>query len=1218
MLIHELFAKDITRTIPPVIYFGEQNPDVVKLEVGEYIITGGNDKSLDAHRETPDGIHEQYVRLLTGIMEELDSTNGPSLPAAWISGYFGSGKSSFAKLLGLALDGMTLPDGRQLSDALLAQDTSDRAHEFHEAWQQLTDRMPDRVAVIFDLGGHARAGEHVHAACLRQVQAKLGYCLHPSVARYELKLERDGLWDDFLATAEARGMPWEQTKNSALVEDAFSELLHHFLPDRYTEPLSWIDSRMADQADESPEEAARAMADMLSFRRPGATLFLVVDEVSQFVNKSSDLCDRVRAFVSALGKTLRGRGWFLALGQQKLDETAGEDVMIWNRDRFPARLQIHLSPTNIRQVVHSRLLRKKPEHEARLRKLLSQHSADLRLYAFDCEAEDTERMVSAYPLLPGHIDLLLRLTSAIRLRSDRAQGDNQAIRGLMQVLGDLFREQKFGERPVGELVTLDRIYNLLQSGLDSATQECMSRVLGFTANKDELLGQVARVVALLQIIQDDLPTTDALVAQCLYDRVDRGNRQDAIRDALEALRAAGLLTFSDRNGYALQSTAGEEWERERQSAGTTSADQHAIISEVLGHCMQRVSRPHLQRQVFAWRALFSDGRSLQDERLLTSKEGAAVTVDFRLVAAEDDLAQTEWKQRSQQADLANRLIWISGDIEELLEQARQLVRSRYMVNKYASRRESLSNAQRQLLNNEEVRIADRESSIAKAAELSWMSGQLYFRGVQYRATDFGAAFADTLVAVAERIMPLLFEHFEPYSLSATDVARLLEVEITAPAPVLLTEQLGILTNNNGRFEPTCDGVIPTRVLEFLKAESGATGDLLLSHFGGPPYAYSVEVIQACVLGLLRNSSIRLTNAELGAAGAARSAGAAAAGSVRAVRDAGAREIFERLSTFRRTQVLLATSTQAGPRDRNKICALFQKHFNIEVERDVNVIADEVERQFRPLAGRLRSQFALFRQCGLADVPPELAALERALEQCLCNTRDTVETVQAVLSCHDVLIDGIGSLQRHERCLTEESARRLHDLQQLQQHHLPQLQQCALLTGPAAQAAEQIAQQLSLPEPWNDVAQCSGAAGIISTVYQQQRQSLLERQTRHVESAVKELHAARPDLAQLPAPQQQQVLQPVHSAALVTDATSVAPPLRDLQDTVTGRLPAALQQANQRLDEILSQSTNREIMSLDLRLSGQLITTPDDIQRLLREIERRLTEHLQQGREVRLQ
>jgi hypothetical protein len=94
-------------------------------------------------------------------MDRLGS--GPELPACWISGFYGSGKSSFAKLLGLSLDGRRLPDKRPLADALIAQDHSPGAIEIRNAWDRLVGGIQP-VAVVFDVGSKARDDEHIHAS----------------------------------------------------------------------------------------------------------------------------------------------------------------------------------------------------------------------------------------------------------------------------------------------------------------------------------------------------------------------------------------------------------------------------------------------------------------------------------------------------------------------------------------------------------------------------------------------------------------------------------------------------------------------------------------------------------------------------------------------------------------------------------------------------------------------------------------------------------------------------------------------------------------------------------------------------------------------------------------------------------------------------------------------------------------------------------------------
>lgn len=124
-----------------------------------------------------------------------------------------------------------------------------------------------------------------------------------------------------------------------------------------------------------------------------------------------------------------------------------------------------------------------PEAESLLRERFRRHRNDLRLFAYGCEDITEEDFVEVYPLLPGHIDLLLQITTALRVRSSRSQGDDQAIRGLLQLLGELFRGQRLAEMPVGRLVTLDQIYEVQHSALDSDVQNTLVRVLNHCADK---------------------------------------------------------------------------------------------------------------------------------------------------------------------------------------------------------------------------------------------------------------------------------------------------------------------------------------------------------------------------------------------------------------------------------------------------------------------------------------------------------------------------------------------------------------------------------------------------------------------------------------------------------------------------------------------------------------------------------------------------------------
>ena len=86
--IKALFANDITRPIEEVIKVDQTDEEIIRFEIDEYVAT----KAIERHYE--------------GILESYAET--PNKPhdgvGVWVSGFFGSGKSSFAKMLGLSLE----------------------------------------------------------------------------------------------------------------------------------------------------------------------------------------------------------------------------------------------------------------------------------------------------------------------------------------------------------------------------------------------------------------------------------------------------------------------------------------------------------------------------------------------------------------------------------------------------------------------------------------------------------------------------------------------------------------------------------------------------------------------------------------------------------------------------------------------------------------------------------------------------------------------------------------------------------------------------------------------------------------------------------------------------------------------------------------------------------------------------------------------------------
>ena len=1206
MKIHELFLHDVTRDIPPVVYFHEDSPAKLHAEVSEYIVTGGWAKDHPRYKSVRVGIHEHYVQLLSAITTAVGGAGGAELPACWISGLYGSGKSSFAKLLGLALDGRTLPDGSPLAEAWLGRDRSQRAAELREAWTALLAKI-DPVAVVFDIGGVSRGDEHIHTAVVRQVQARLGYCNTESlVADFELKLERDGHYDRFLATVEqVHGRPWSALRHTHMVEDDFSLVLHRMFPEHYPDPMTWLRAR--DGLPSTPlsaDDAARAIQDMLRLRGAGKTLFIVVDEVSQYIFQDGGRMLALQTLVSALGQRLKGSAWLLATGQQQLDDQNDSNVLGKMKDRFPPSLRVHLASTNIRDVVHKRLLQKKPEHEASIRKLFQDRRSNLRLFGYKCEELTEEDFVDVYPMLPQHVDLILQITSAIRTRSERAQGDDHAIRGLLQLLGELFRTHGLADLEVGALITLDRIYEVQSSALNPDVQNTMARVLEFCGRGGhDLAARCAKTVALLELLQRDeggQATDGKTVARCMYANVNDGDNESAVTEALELLRRENLLGYSERSGYKIQSSAGQEWERERRDITVPSDELYESVRDAL-ESLVPTEKPKIGNRGFPWYGLFSNENSVQEQPLRASREEGPVTVDFRFVPMELQELAT-WVNRSTESSFRGRIVWVGRQFTEVMDAARRLGKSRRMVKRNAAKRASLEPDRRRLLHEEEAREEDLGAAFRRTVADAFMSGTIYFDGANNSPEDYGTSFGTALLAVGTKRVKEIYSQFSAVNVTPGELEQITKTPLSGPARLFYEGDLALLEEDAGRIVATCSGAIPTRVFELVQREQGISGATLLRKFSEPPYGYPANVIKAAIAGLLHASKVRLVPQ--------------GEDEIKSVADRGVLDLFGKDRTFKTTDIFPAGEAKIKPQDRARIREMFANVFGRVVEPENEAIADLVGLVIPPTATKQREvERALDRLPGRPDAPATIQKLSRAFEECL-RPRQVEPRVVALRQNLEVLTEGVGMLNTFASELTDEVIVAVNRADLVIKTHLAQLYEVGLVTAEISDAERQIAEQLAQSKPWRDVGGIEAAVDRIREAYIDERRRRIAQQDALVEQARAAIKAL-PDMVSLNPDDRHAVLRPIKTAVRETTDEAVAPTLAALLEGLSGRLEEAKRTAREQLDSVRSDATGEVIVKVTFEIRDREIRNEKDVEALIDELRTRLMDQLSKGPKVRL-
>jgi hypothetical protein len=207
--------------------------------------------------------------------------------------------------------------------------------------------------------------------------------------------------------------------------------------------------------------------------------------------------------------------WIVVTSQEKLDEVV---AAIDSKRAELAKLQDHfryrvdLAPSDIREVAAKRVLAKKAEAEKALRKLfaenLGQLNAALRLERTTQPTDINESdFIHFYPYPPYYIDLCIGIMSDIRLQPSAPRhygGSNRTI--IKQAYEMLVSDRTaFAKRPFGALVTLDKVFELVEGNLSNKKRTDIHQISERFKNDFEGHGwalRVAKAICLLEFIRE--------------------------------------------------------------------------------------------------------------------------------------------------------------------------------------------------------------------------------------------------------------------------------------------------------------------------------------------------------------------------------------------------------------------------------------------------------------------------------------------------------------------------------------------------------------------------------------------------------------------------------------------------------------------------------------------------------------------------------------------
>ena len=631
MRIENLFQKDISRPINGVVKADQLDESSVWQELEEFVVT----KELGQHLQ----------RFFSSYCEAMDKTGDPDVAGkigVWISGFFGSGKSHFIKVLSYLLNNKNHTHGGQTRQAVEFFDLKIKDAMLLGDIKRAVASHTDVILFNIDSKADNRAGrDAILAVFLKVLNELAGYSGdHPHIAHMERYLEGKGRLGVFHDAYRAQtGTGWIDERDAYMFNrDEVIKALAHSLRQSEQSCEKWIDGTEGNFA-LTIENFCQWVQDYLDGRGEDHRIVFLVDEVGQFIGTDTHLMLNLQTITEELGTVCKGRAWVVVTSQEDIDAVLGEIQGTRANDfskiqgRFRTRLS--LSSANVDEVIQERLLAKREEVRAGLeaeyarqgdilKNQLSFRDAGMTFPQF----RDADDFVRNYPFAPYQFKLLQKIFESIRKAGATGLHLAQGERSLL----DAFQHagQSVARMEVGILVPLYRFYPSIESFLDTTVKRTIDQAKD-NASLEDFDTRVLEVLFLIRYVDEIKGNVDNLVTLCL-DQIDADRL--ALRKTIEAsLQRLERETLINRSGdtYFFLTSEERDINREIKNVELGSAEEAKLVGELV---FDDVLKGHRKHRFSANKMDFSFSRICDAHPVGNRTEGALV-VSIMTPLAED-------------------------------------------------------------------------------------------------------------------------------------------------------------------------------------------------------------------------------------------------------------------------------------------------------------------------------------------------------------------------------------------------------------------------------------------------------------------------------------------------------------------------------------------------------------------------------------------------------
>lgn len=856
MEIKQLFdpTKDIYRSIEKVIAYGVSQEERLKKEITEYVVT--------------DSIDEQFNKLLLKMQAAMDA-GGENEVGVWVSGFYGSGKSSFTKYLGLAFD-----DSIKIDNTPFIQHLQDRLKRTttKQLLSNVAKRFPAAV-LLLDLASEQLAGatmEEVSTVLYYKVLLWAGYSRNLKVAALERKLKKEGRYHEFLDlfSQATGGEAWSEYRDDPLAVDSLvPAIAHQLYPNLFKTETAFTTE--ASDVIRFENDRVQEMLDIAREASGKEYLVFIIDEVGQYVGSRPNLILNLDGLAKNLKALGNGKVWIIGTAQQTLTEddpraSLNSPQLFKLKDRFP--IQIDLEPNDIKEICFTRLLGKSTAGGSTLGTLFDQHGQALRNHTKLEDARgfgadfDRKTFVDLYPFLPAHFDILLHLLGALA-RSTGGIGLRSAIKVIQDILIDAEGgKTPVANQPVGWLATPATLYDALEKDIQRAYPQ-LHKPVGTVCNNrfdnSPLHQKVAKTVAILQIL-GNLPVTRRNVASLMHDNVSGPSQLDAIDQAIEDLINDRYVPFGEQEGVLrFFSEKLNTIEQERSQIPVRGVELKRIENTALTDVFSPLPTVQLHTSLPVQSGLKAQNPSGVPTSLAGERNPIQTLVELA-EPKEYDAVRSRLVDDSRHPSAKHQIFLVGRTNPEIEVLTADIFRCREIATKY---RNEPDQEVREYCNAQIDRANRQTGELERLIRRSLLQGSFVFRGQVTAAESLDSSLIDAarkhLGTVAEQV-------FDRYSEApvrvGTDLAERFLRTGNLSAISSQLDPLGLVQTHGGKTSIKTDHKALGRIRDLLDRNGVLEGRSISDRFAEAPYGWSPDTVRYLVAALLVAGEVKLKSA----------------------------------------------------------------------------------------------------------------------------------------------------------------------------------------------------------------------------------------------------------------------------------------------------------------------------------------------------------------------